>query len=236
MAGNKFVQTEAIELKTEEEQLEAIKQWWSDNGLALVATVVVVVGGWFGWQAWQQQQTEKAQAAADLYIDIQQAVINQGVVGGEMSQQELELIRSIGFLTDQMQQEHAGNGFSVLGALAAARAAADRNDYAQAEQRLQWALDNNDDEALEGLLTYRLAIAKYAQENYDEALSLLNGGSTQYAALFAEVRGDGYLQMGEASRAADEYRSAIDALLESQLAYRPNLEAKLAQTGATRAE
>lgn len=219
-------------MKSEEEHIEAIKAWWSANGLALLATLVVIVGGWFGWQAWDQQQAEKAQAAADLYIDIQEAVIDQGMISGQLSPQQLEQIRSIGFLTDQMQDQYAGNGFAVLGALAAARAAADRNDYAQAELRLQWALENNDDAALGQLVAFRLAIAKASQDKFDEALALLSGESADYRALYAEARGDIYLQRGDAEQAADQYRAAIDSLLDVQVSYRPLLESKLARAGA----
>lgn len=220
-------------MRSEEEQLEAIKQWWSENGLSLVATVVIVAGGWFGWQAWQDQKIEKAQAASELFLDIQQAVIDQGVVSGEISPQELEIIRSIGFLTDEMQDNFAGNGFSTLGALAAARAAADRNDYAQAETRLQWALDNTKDDALVELVQYRLALAKAAQGKSDEALQLLTGASAAYAALYAEARGDINLALGNSEKAAAEYQLAMQSLSADQQSYTPALDTKLAAAGGS---
>ena len=38
---------------SEEEQIEAFKRWWAENGLQMIAAVVLIVGGYFGWQFWQ---------------------------------------------------------------------------------------------------------------------------------------------------------------------------------------
>ena len=40
------------ELRTEEEQLEAIKRWWKENGTSLIAGVAIAAAGVFGWNAW----------------------------------------------------------------------------------------------------------------------------------------------------------------------------------------
>ena len=39
--------------QSEEEQIEAFKQWWVDNGLKLVAAAVLAIGGTLSWQSWQ---------------------------------------------------------------------------------------------------------------------------------------------------------------------------------------
>jgi len=33
------------EMKTEEEQVEALKRWWQENGKSLILTIAVSVGG-----------------------------------------------------------------------------------------------------------------------------------------------------------------------------------------------
>ena len=37
---------------TEEEQIEALKRWWDENGKQVVLAIVLTVGGYFGWQAY----------------------------------------------------------------------------------------------------------------------------------------------------------------------------------------
>ena len=38
---------------SEEQQVEAIKDWWKENGKAVVLGVVVGLGGLFGWRYYQ---------------------------------------------------------------------------------------------------------------------------------------------------------------------------------------
>jgi len=37
----------------EEEQLDAIKQWWDENRVSVIAAVVLTIGGSFGWSQYQ---------------------------------------------------------------------------------------------------------------------------------------------------------------------------------------
>ena len=58
----------ALDLQ-EQEQVEAIKAWWKENGnkvLAALLAVVVAIGGWRGWQYYQHQQ---AGESAALYAE-----------------------------------------------------------------------------------------------------------------------------------------------------------------------
>ena len=36
------------EERTDEEQIEALKLWWAENGMKTIAAIVLVVGGYFG--------------------------------------------------------------------------------------------------------------------------------------------------------------------------------------------
>ena len=49
-------------LETEEQQVEAIKKWWQENGKSLIAGIVIGLGGIVGWQGWQTYQIEQAEA------------------------------------------------------------------------------------------------------------------------------------------------------------------------------
>lgn len=220
------------DLRTEEEQIAAIKAWWEANGTKLLAGILVVALGYFGYQGWQNNKEEEAIAAGDLYLQLEEAVIASSQSQGSVSSVDLERVRTIGYLADQLQQDYAGNGYAVLGALAAARAAADRDDYTEAVSRLEWALNAEDDVAGKQLITYRLAIAKAAMGAEQEALELLSGADDSFAAIYAEARGDIYRSLGNTSSAAEEYKSAVDLLLDDQSDYAPTLEFKLADVAA----
>ena len=40
--------------RTEEEQVEALRRWWNENGRSTLFVIVVVLAGTFGWQGWQR--------------------------------------------------------------------------------------------------------------------------------------------------------------------------------------
>lgn len=218
--------------RTEEEQIAAIKNWWSENGTQLLVGVLVVALGYFGYQGWQSKKEQEAIAAGDLYVQLQDAVVASSQSQGSVSSLDLERVRNIGALSDQLQDEYPNNGYAILGALAAARAAADRDDYAEAVSRLEWALDAEEDEAGRQLIVYRLAIAKAAMGSEQEALAMLSGADESFAALYAEARGDIYRSLGATDVAAAEYEAAVDLLLDEQASYAPTLEFKLADVAA----
>jgi predicted negative regulator of RcsB-dependent stress response len=55
---------------TDEEQVEALKNWWKDNGTSLLAGVVVVLAVMFGFRKWQDSQSVTMGEASDLYQQI----------------------------------------------------------------------------------------------------------------------------------------------------------------------
>ena len=56
--------------QTEEEQVEALKKWWAENGKSAVFGVVLGLGAIFGWREWQDYETARAMAASELYQEL----------------------------------------------------------------------------------------------------------------------------------------------------------------------
>jgi len=53
---------------TEEQQAEAIKSFFRDNGIALAVGVVLGLGGLYGWRAYNQHNIEVAENNCDNNI------------------------------------------------------------------------------------------------------------------------------------------------------------------------
>ena len=68
--------------RTEEEQVEAIKRWWDENGKSTIAAIVLALAAGFGWQGWQGYQVDQRQAASDVYQAMLQALsgADQGAI------------------------------------------------------------------------------------------------------------------------------------------------------------
>jgi predicted negative regulator of RcsB-dependent stress response len=53
--------------RTEEEQVEALRRWWNENGKSTVAVIVIALAAGLGWQAWQRESGNQREQASDLY-------------------------------------------------------------------------------------------------------------------------------------------------------------------------
>ena len=206
----------------DDEQLEAIKNWWNENGTSFVVTLVVAVAGIFGYQAWQNQQEASADQASVIYEDLLEAVVNDSPLRA-LSDDDISTGR---FLAGRLQDEYGSTGYARLGTLLLAKLSVDAGDLAGAEKELRWILDNGVDASLEPIVRLRLARVLLAQNETDAAYDVVTVLSEEsaFASSIAEVRGDIALAQGDERGAYDAYLRATEALSENSP--RPLLEMK----------
>lgn len=194
------------EMRTEEEQIEAIKQWWKKNGSSLLIGVGLALALVFGWQAWQNHQANKqAEAASDFAQLMQQAQ-------QASSEEDRE---SVAYLAKQVREEHGDTTYAVYAMLILAnqQMMAD-GDAESAVDTLQWALDQSgSSKALSLVVRTRLARAQYGAGDYDAALSTVRGADNagSFEGILAELEGDILLASGDTEAAGQAYRRARDA-------------------------
>ena len=97
---------------SEEEQIEAFKRWWAENGLQTILGVVLIVGGYFGWQGWQQAQQEQAGQASELYMEM----VN--IISSQAAGEPLNVAKRVAVETsaEQLKQDYAGSGYAQFAA------------------------------------------------------------------------------------------------------------------------
>ena len=192
--------------QSEEEQIEAFKQWWVDNGLKLVAAAAIAIGGTLGWQGWQDSQQQHAQEGSAIYsamIDIVTAEADEPL--SEEQQQQITAS------ADQLKQQYGDSGYAQLSALLKAKLAVDTGDLDQAAAELQWVLDNNPADDLKLLATLRLARVEAARGNFDKALAMLEDQDAgTMTSAFEEAKGDFHVSLGHYEEAYTSYQTAID--------------------------
>ncbi|MDW7748383.1 tetratricopeptide repeat protein [Halomonas sp.] len=189
------------ELRTEEEQLEAIKRWWKENGTSLIAGVVIAAAGVFGWNAWQDYQAGKAEAASMRYQQLLD-LSGRDDLDDDARQRADELV---GEITD----EHGKTLYADLARLLDARLAVDAGDRERARAALEAVVENSGRDYLEGLARLRLARLQLAEGSAETALTTLEGVPEALAAQRAEVRGDAQHALGRAERASEAWREAL---------------------------
>lgn len=185
----------------EDEQLEALKKWWNDNGTAVIVGVslgILVIGGWRFWQSYTQGQAELASA----------------VYENMMQQAEQKDSKAFPGLAQELLQKHPGSVYAVFASLMQARRALEQNRIDAAETHLQWVIDNAGLPELVSLATWRKARLVFAGGDADGALALLDKAPPDkaFASAYAELRGDIARHRGEREQAKKYYDEALSAL------------------------
>lgn len=204
--------------RTEEEQIEAIKQWWKENGTAIILGVVIGVGALVGWRGWTNYQDNQSRAASTLYQQLLTAQQNA----------DSDAIRETG---QRIIDDYGSTPYAAFSALQLARLAVENDDYESAEQLLRQALDKAAEPSLEHIARLRLLQVLIARDKHDEALQII--GSTDYGrftAQYEELRGDILVAQDKPDAARQAYQLAV-ANSRPQAPDRDLLEMKLENLG-----
>lgn len=186
---------------TEEEQVEALKKWWKENGTAVIVGVIIGIGAVVGFWKWREYTETRAYRASDVYVEFT----------GALAEQKDELLKQ---RYDTLIKDYSGTTYAVLAAMQMAKQAVAKDDLKKAAEELNWALEHAGQEPIAHLARIRLAHVLVAQQKYDQALTLITGLSkSAFDAQYAEIKGDIYAHKGDAAQARTAYQSALDSSL-----------------------
>ncbi|MCX8805711.1 YfgM family protein [Vibrio parahaemolyticus] len=194
---------------TEEQQVEAIKDWWKENGKAVIIGAVVGLGGLFGWRYYQDTVIQASETASQSYTTAMNTLQDKGVDAQSDVQAFIE--------SNEVKE------YSVLAALQLAKAQVEAKDFTAALEQLKWAQSNTKDAALSPLISYRIVRIETEMGNFDAANTELGKVTdTAWAGRIAELRGDIALRQGDKDAAYAAYTEAQQAADAS-----PTLQMKL---------
>jgi len=195
--------------RTEEEQVEAIKRWWEENGRNLIIAVAVALSLGFGWQAWQSNREEQALAASSIYQRMLEALGSEGDTD----------LRNARSFAGQLKTDFGSSAYARFAVLHLARMAVEDGDLSRAETELRWVVSKADKSSdLYQVAQLRLARVIAAQGNVEQALGILDGGAdTAYAGAYALARGDILMAADRRDEARDAYAAAQLSLEGGQL-------------------
>ncbi|SQI36668.1 Uncharacterized protein conserved in bacteria [Leminorella richardii] len=177
---------------SEEEQFEAVKGFFRENGKAIVVGVVLGIGGLFGWRYWQSHQHTTA-SLASLSFD-------QVMVHRDNSANTSAFIQA------------NDNSYGVFAAMVQAQQWVEKGDFAKAKEQLLWAQSHTKDDNLLPAIAIRLARVQVQEKQFDDALKTLD--SVQKGSWFAQaqaIRGDALASKGDVKGAREAYSQAIEA-------------------------
>lgn len=187
--------------RTEEEQVEAIKRWWQENGKSTVLGVVLAMAAVFGWRGWNDYQREQAAEASVIYDNLLQA---DAALANDASKRS-----TAEHLAETLKSAYSSLNYAQYAALIKAKYAVADGDYSTAENELNWVLEQKPEEAIRLQAQLRLAKVKAASGDKDAALTMVAKlEATSVAPLAAELRGDILLDQGKPAEALAAYEQA----------------------------
>ena len=180
---------------TENEQVDAIKQFFKNYGLTIVLAAVIGFGGVFGWKYWQSHQTNRLQESAGAFATVSEAL-------AKPTPENIALAEK--FVTE------TNDIYGALASLELAQIAIDANDLVSGERHLTNAVAKVKNDAFADMLNLRLARVQLALDKTDAALvSLEQVKGKALNGMKNYIRGDVLAKKGDNTGATTAYRSAL---------------------------
>ncbi|MGR9115498.1 MAG: YfgM family protein [Gammaproteobacteria bacterium] len=193
--------------ETEEEQVEALKRWWKENGQATITGVIVGVALILGWNFWQSYKRDQTLQASALYEQLLTAADEGKADSAEK-------------IADRINEQYESVAYSTYAALIKAKIKVQQNDLAAAKQILE-ATAASADQELSHVARLRLIRILLAQGEYEKGLQLIAevdpGSMTGFAGAYEELRGDLYVALDSLGEARTAYQSALRSGHQSPL-------------------
>jgi len=188
----------------DDEQVEALKRWWAENGRSTIFAVLLAVGGTIGWQQYQIWTDKQTDQAADSWA-MAQAMLDS----------DTPLQRGQGeALAQSLIADHPSSTYALFAQLRLAKIAVEEGELAVAEVYLRDALTIAEpDSELGQLVQLRLARVMAANGDEARALAILAQSGAMMPVAYATAKGDIHLAAGRQQDALAAYQDARAASL-----------------------
>ena len=186
--------------ETDEEKVEALKNWWKENGTSVIAGVAIGLGAIFGWRAWVDYQDGVGQQASAAF----EQLLASAETGNPEAARE-------GF--DLLANEYDSTPYAALGALVRAQVEMEAGDAAAARSSLEYAIDKAPDPAIGQVAALRLTRLLISEGDLDAASALIekHDRGDSFGGDYDALRGDIAAARERTDEAREAYRRAISA-------------------------
>lgn len=185
----------------EQESIDQMKAWWERWGTPVTSVVCVLCLGFAGWNGWNWYQRNQAGKAAVIYASLQNAA-----AAGD--------VKNVQSLSSGLIGEYGTTLFAPLGALSAARVAAENGSYEEAKSKLNWVIEKSGRPEYDTVARIRLAGILFDEGKLDEALAALEKAKPveRQKALVLDRQGDVWAAKGDAGKAREAWKQAAAEL------------------------
>lgn len=206
---------------TDEQQAEIVRSWLRDNGGYLLGGLALGLGALFGLNQWEKYQQGSAEQASALYDNIVGAILAERPTSANQYIVSLE-------------ESHRNSPYLDQARLMMAKSHMDRNEFEVAASYLAQIIADTGSSEIAHIARLRLARIRLHQQQYDEALNVLNAaeGNSAFQTRYHEVLGDVYVAMNQPNEAREQYRLALGDAAQNVAVDRVYVQAKLDALGS----
>ena len=193
---------------TEEEQVEALRRWWAENGTSTIVAIVLAAAAIVGWRHWGNYRETEAVNASVIYQSMQDA-IEQAQTRPDSS----ELFTAVRSSAEQLIAEYGNSAYADYARLTLARLAVEEGNYESAAATLQDVVDAADTDTIKWVATLRLARLKIEMKDLDGASALVTTKVPEaFAGQALELKGDIQRARSDIDGARAAYEDAIELM------------------------
>ena len=205
----------------EQEQVDAFKHWWNDNGKGVILALALVLGGFAAMKGWHAYKDKQAGEAATLFAELNKQVSSNDP-------------KRINDAAAAVIDKYGSSAYAPRAELLAAQANIQAKDAAHAKTQLQWVIDHASEATLKDVARLKLASLLLDEKSYTEALALLDAPHPDsFAGLYADLKGDVLNAQGKTEEARIAYQQAFERT-DAKSPYRNLIQMKLDALGGTK--
>ncbi|AMB76737.1 YfgM family protein [Pantoea ananatis] len=181
----------------ENEQVDALRRFFANNGKALAVGVVIGIAALGGWRYWSSHQQDSAKTVSAEYQKVTRA----------MQAGKPETLEAVNTFASENS-----NTYGALAALDLAKQYVDSDQLDKAATLLQNGLKDTKDANLQAVINLRLARIQLQQNQADAALKTLDSVKGDgWTAIVADIRGEALLSKGDKQGARDAWSKGVES-------------------------
>lgn len=193
--------------ETEEQQVEAIKKWLSENYIMLAIVSIVGLGSIIGVQQWKQNMLLNSQTASIEYDQI----LRTANLADQKNEPAGKRLETIATGVETLQSEYSDYPYTALALLIEAKELVESGNLSEAEKKYKWVVKNSDFITLQHVSRIRLVSVLSSQGKNEEALKALGTEHGSFKASYMETQGDILVLLNRTNEAKAAYDQALKA-------------------------
>jgi len=186
-----------MEFETEEQQVEALKKWWKENGKQIIVGAVVGIAAITGWKTYIDYSTNQTAQASALF----EQVIKDTADGTESNKAAV---------FEKIKKQYSGTPYYSASGLVVAKYYYDAGEKEKAINVLNELILDNSNEVITFVAIERKARILIDLGKADDAIKALSvDAGESFKAIFEELKGDALVSLGRQMDARAAYDKAL---------------------------